>query len=86
MKSFTYRYNRYRLERSPHCFTLSRVLYNEKKQEDSYTPICYADDLFIIIKHLFNLHVLDDAEHKSLLECIRKTKEELKALVQEESI
>jgi len=82
-KEFNYRGKKYLLSRDSHCFSLSKIGCNEK-QEETFQPICYAGNLEHIIIHLFNVHVLDDAERKSLLQCIKDTKNELKELFSNE--
>ncbi len=81
---FKYRKNEYELYRSPHCFSLLKKTGVDKTTgEDIYESICYAGNLSTIFKKLFDVHVLDEGEYKSLLECVRTTQKEIRDLLGE---
>jgi len=77
---FIYRNNSYSLERTAHCFVLSKITISKEKNLETVTTIGYYHKLPDAILELFNRHVLDKVDVVSILECIKTTKEELKNL------
>ncbi len=78
--NITYRGVSYLLERDAHCFSLSKQGINKKTGKETNTVIGYYNNLPSVVEALFNNHVLDESNTKTLLECIKNTKQELKAL------
>lgn len=83
MKRFKFRNKEYVLDRDAHCFTIYKPNWNVKKDKEDLVAQAFFTELDRAIHWLFNQHVLDKAETKSLIECIKETKQELKELLNE---
>lgn len=71
----------YKIKRLRYCFGLYYEYIDSKTNKPEYVNIIYATSLSYIFKYLFNSHVLDESEFKSLTQCIVDTSNTLNNLL-----
>lgn len=85
MTTLKFRNNEYKLERTAHSFILNRKTIEKKEGNTNivYATVGHYNSLSYVFKQLFDLHVLDNVETKSLLECVQSTYKDIELLLKD---